>query len=125
MKTLERNKRIFYYALFVESRPHVDDYGNETTEVDLIYGNPVFVKANISSAKGEVAIRLFGSSEDYDRLIVVDDPQTPINEYSILWVDTLPVLVDGETVTPHDYVVTKVARSLNSASIAIRKVTVA
>ena len=56
-----------------------------------------------------------------------------IDEYTVLWVDTAPrvdetgALVtndDGEVVTPHDYIVKKVAKSLNSVSIAISKVVV-
>ena len=31
---------------------------------------------------------------------------------------------DGEVITPHDYIVKKVAKSLNSVSVAISKVTV-
>ena len=69
--------------------------------------------------------RQFGESESYDKVIVLDNPNTPIDEYSTLWVDTLPLLnEDGSTETPHDYVVKKVARSLNSVSIAISKVIV-
>jgi hypothetical protein len=61
----------------------------------------------------------------YDKVIVLDDRSTPIDEYSILWVDTPPLLNDdGSTDTPHNYVVRKVARSLNGASIAIGKVDV-
>jgi hypothetical protein len=42
-----------------------------------------------------------------------------------MWVDTLPHLnEDGSTDTPHDYIVKKVARSLNGVSIAISKVRV-
>lgn len=124
MRTLERNKVTFYYALFVRKTPHLDDYGNATSEFDVVYGDPILAKANISAARGETASRLFGESEDYDRVIILDDPRHAIDEYSILWVDTLPVLVDGATETPHDYIVKKVARSLNSVSIAIRKVRV-
>lgn len=59
----------------------------------------------------------------YDKVIVMDDPRTVIDEYSIMWIDKLPVMNrDGTTDTPHDYVVKKVARSLNSVSIAVAKV---
>lgn len=56
-----------------------------------------------------------------------------IDEYTVLWVDKTPqvdetgALVtndDGEVITPHDYIVKKVAKSLNSVSVAISKVTV-
>ena len=79
------------------------------------------------------ARRRRGSSVSYDKIIVMDFITPPIDEYSVLWVDTLPILnADGslkvndagEVITPHDYVVKKVAKSLNSVSIAISKVTV-
>jgi hypothetical protein len=80
---------------------------------------------NISSAQGEMQTRQFGESETYDKVIVLGNPNTPIDEYSILWVDTEPMLSDDSTKkVAHDYVVKKVARSLNSVSIAISKVNV-
>ena len=57
----------------------------------------------------------------------------PIDAYTILWVDTVPKLSedgslllndDGSTVTPHDHIVKKVAKSINSVSIAISRVEV-
>ena len=111
----------------------VDEYGNELNETTVAYSNPVACKGNISAARGETAVRQFGEYESYDRVIVMDDPNTPINEYAVLWVDSIPTLNengslatnnDGSPVTPWDYTVKKVARSLNSVSIAISKVTV-
>ena len=109
----------FYYAHYVGKKEMTDDYGNNSGEFELVYGEPVKVFGNISAAQGEVQTRQFGESETYDKVIILDNPKTPIDEYSILWVDKTP---DNES--PHDYVVKKVARSLNSVSIAISKVTV-
>ncbi len=125
MRCMERNKTKFYYALYIDKNDIKDEYGNITGEYEVLYGNPVAVKGNISSAMGETQVRQFGGRESYDKVIVLDNPETPINEYSILWVDTLPHLnEDGTTNTPHDYIVKKVAKSLNSVSFAIRKVNV-
>ena len=41
MKCLERNKQRFYYCLFAGKTPIVDEYGNETGESIITYGNPV------------------------------------------------------------------------------------
>lgn len=50
----------------------------------------------------------------------------PINVSTVFWIDTLPEIAeDGTTNTPHDYIVKKVATSLNSVSIAVSKVSVA
>ncbi|MEG1564133.1 MAG: hypothetical protein RR365_10475, partial [Bacteroides sp.] len=72
-------------------------------------------------------------NEVYDKVIVADNSIPLINEYSVLWIDTMPQLdktgalaIDksGKVITPYDYVVTKVARSLTGVSIAVSKVKV-
>ena len=125
MRCMTRNKSTFYYASYTGETDVLDDYGNYTGECDLTYGNPVRVSGNVSAAQGGIQSREFGVSENYDKVIVLDDRDAPIDEHSILWVDTLPHLNDdGSTDTPHDYIVRKVARSLNGVSIAIGKVNV-
>lgn len=133
MVCMNRNKLTFFYALYVSKEQGTDDYGNPTGGVDVTYGNPQEFKANISAAKGETQTRQFGESENYDKVIIMGSDAPPIDEYSILWIDTVPQLDDtgalatnddGEVITPHDYIVKKVARSLNSVSIAISKVNV-
>ena len=125
MRCLVRNKRKFYYASYIGETEITDEYGNATGEYNLAYENPIQLLGNVSAAQGEMQSRQFGESESYDKVIVLDDSDTPIDEYAILWVDTLPHLnEDGSTDTPHDYIVRKVARSLNGVSIAISKVDV-
>ena len=125
MRALVRNKTLIYYADYQEKRPIEDEYGNMTGEYDLLYGNPLAVKANVSAAKGESITRQFGDDVSYDRIILLDDPNFPITESSILWIDTPPVILeDGTTETPHDYIVKRVAPSINSVSIAVSKVNV-
>ena len=125
MKCMECNKTAFYYALYASRTELTDDYGNKTGEYQINYGNPVKEYGNISAAKGEMQNQQFGESEAYDKVIVLGNPQTSIDEHSILWVDSTPIMAqNGSTTTPHDYIVKKVARSLNSVSIAVSKVDV-
>lgn len=125
MKTLARNKIRIFYANYREKVPLKDEYGNLTGEYDIVYDNPVEIKANVSAARGEATTRQFGDDEGYDRVIVLDDPKLPIAVTSIFWIDTLPEIAeDGSTKTPHDYIVKQVATSLNSVSIAVSKVNV-
>ena len=125
MRCMVRNKSRFYYASHIGETEIIDEYGNATGEYEISYGNPIESFGNVSAAQGEMESRQFGESESYDKVIVLDDINAPIDEHSILWVDTLPHLnEDGTTNTPHDYTVKKVARSLNGVSIAIRKVSV-
>lgn len=133
MRCMQRNKIVFYYALFSERVPIVDEYGNATGEYDVRHGNPVKSSANISAAKGETQTRQFGENVSYDKVIAMDNDSPPIDEYSILWIDTMPELnadgslavdSEGKVKSPHDYIVKKVARSLNSVSYAVSKVSV-
>ena len=58
----------------------------------------------------------FGGIAHYDRVLVTGDMECPIAETSVLWIDK------QDTSKPYDYVVTGIARSLNSITIAVRKV---
>ena len=125
MRCMIRNKTTFYYASYTDQTEMIDEYGNATGQYDVAYGNPIKMLGNVSAAQGEIQSRQFGESESYDKVIVLDEKDAPIDEHSILWVDTLPHLnEDGSTDTPYDYIVKKVARSLNGVSIAISKVAV-
>ena len=133
MKTMQRNKSVFWYALYSGSEEIEDEWGNLTGETTIVYDDPLEYAGNISAAQGESSTRQFGESIGYDKVIVMDNDAPDIDEYSVLWVDSTPELDDdgalavdddGETVTPYDYIVKKVARSLNSVSIAISKVDV-
>ena len=125
MRCMVRNRSKFYYASYIGETEIIDEYGNATGEYTLSYGDPVETYGNVSAAQGEMQNRQFGESESYDKVIVLGERDVPLDEHSILWVDTLPHLnEDDSTDTPHDYVVKKVARSLNGVSIAISKVDV-
>ena len=125
MRCMTRNKTAFYYASYINETEITDEFGNGTGEYDITYTNPIKALGNVSAAQGAIQNRQFGESESYDKVIVLDDRNTPIDEYAILWVDTPPHLnEDGSTDTPHDYIVRKIARSLNGVSIAISKVDV-
>jgi hypothetical protein len=111
----------------------IDDYGNLTGESKVIHDNPLPSKANISPAKGETQTQQFGEDDSYDKVIVTDKNAPTLDEFSWLWVDTMPLLnedgtlevdANGEIITPHDYIVKKVASSINSVSYAISKVRV-
>ena len=135
-RTCFRNKQPFWYALYDATVEQYDEYGNQIG-TSASYGNPVQTSGNISPAKGDVVARQFGDDDQYDKVIVTGDRDTPIDEYAVLWIDTVPELdengalkvnADGEIVTPWDYIVRKVARGLpnfGSTEIAVSKVTVA
>ena len=133
MRAMKRNKRQFWYALYKKKRPVQDEYGNDTGEYEILRENPARFCANISAAKGETSTRQFGESESYDKVITMDNTAPPIDEYTVLWVDTTPAVdaagalltnENGDVLTPYDYLVKKVAKSLNGVTVAISKVVV-
>ena len=118
MRALVRNKVPFYYALY-EGSEEVMRNGLHTGEYQVIYSDPILTYGNISAGTGNSDSELYGlSASDYDKVIVMDEVSIPLNESSVLWVDNL------DTNSSYDYIVKRVARSLNSVSIAIKKVNV-
>lgn len=119
MRILERNKQKFYYSLYEGEIDTRDSYGNFQPK----YSDVKIFKASISSAKGNTESELFGTTIDYDRVIITDDMSCRIDEQSVLFVDIKPKY--DECGRPlGDYIVKRVARSLNNISYAISKVDV-
>lgn len=135
MRSANRNKQDFWYALYDAVSEGTDEYGNIVSQYPT-YGNPVKASGNISPAKGEVIARQFGDDSLYNRVIGPLPIDTPINEYAILWIGVTPeVNVDGslkmddggQPVTPHNYIVRKKAPSLpvfGGVMLAVDEVTV-
>lgn len=122
MRCLDRNKRSFYYATYTGKT--MGTSGNyKTGENTVTYSNPIAATGNISAARGNAEIEMFGASLNYDKTIALSKPL--FDEYAVLWVDVTPQLdAQGQTTTPYDYVVVRKAVSLNSVLYAIRKVEV-
>ena len=117
MRSLERNKREIYYALYIGNEEIKDDNGYSTGEYKKTYGTPVKLRINVSAARGTAYTREFGDLQNYDKTMVTTE-NLPIDENTILWVDDL------DTTHPHDYEVIQVAKSLNQTQYAINKVKV-
>ena len=123
MKCLKRNKLKFYYSLFQNKTPIVDSNGRKTGEYTVGYSEPIYLEANVSSAMGETQVEQFGTDLQYDKVIVTDNTSLKIDENTVLFVDVPPQFdTDGRPL--YDYIVKKVAKSLNSISYAISKVKV-
>lgn len=120
MRCMAKNKQKFYYCLFQSKVPNTDSQGRKTGGYRTVYGDAVEAMGNISAATGESQAEVFGSMEDYDKVIVVDNAGPVMDENTVLFVDKSPAY--GKDGTPlFDYTVKRVARSLNSISYAIRK----
>lgn len=124
MRSLRRNERTFWYANYTGDEEILSD-GKRTGQRQVKYGSPVKASANVSAARGSLDDEHFGINADYDRTITTCDNTIGIDESSVLWIEKDPEIgADGSTQTPWDYVVVKIARSLNSTTIAIKKVSV-
>lgn len=123
MRCLHRNKRKFYYALFKEKLAIKDEYGNDSGEYRVVYQTPVEMKANVSAATGEAQVEQFGNSLLYDKVIITDELDCPVDEHSVLCIDS-PPSYDNDGNLIFDYIVKKVAKSINTISFAVSKVEV-
>lgn len=123
MRCMERNKRTFWYCLYDRKEPIIDEDGNETGEEQIVYKPAQSLRANISAASGSSQVEQFGNLAGYDKVIVLDDTSCPVDENTVLFLDKEPVYdEDGKPL--YDYMVRRVAKSLNSVSIAVTKVSV-
>lgn len=137
MRGLKRNQNTLYYQLYSENIPiyETDLDGNIVTdpitdeplltgETKVGYSDPVEFRANVSAARGEAQSDPFGIDLSYDKTMVTCDMDLPIDELSVLFIDKKPEFgADGNLANSADYKVVKVAKSLNSALYAIKKIT--
>ena len=122
MRCMDRNKSAFWYLLYDGKTMNMSDDGYETGQMSVKYKDAVKMMANISPASGAAQVEQFGQFVSYDKVIVTDDMDCPIAEDTVLFVDKNPEYKDGKPL--YDYIVKRVAKSLNSISIAISKVNV-
>ena len=117
MRSLNRNKRLIYYALKSGDTTNVDEYGNETGESTPTYGERKALMVNISAATGQEAVAAFGSFTGYSRTMCVADNACPIEEDSIIWFGIEPT-------EPYNYIVVRKADGKNGVLYALQEVTV-
>ena len=123
MKTLKRNQVSLWYLLYDHKGPVKDEDGNETGESQVFYKTAVQMCANVSAATGTAQVEQFGNLAGYDKVIVTDDLTCPIDENTVLFLDKEPEY-DDDGLPLYDYLVKRVAKSLNSISYAVSKVSV-
>lgn len=137
MRSLKKNKRSIYFATYSEQITiyKKDDDGNivyEEIDGELIpviiaekagYSEPKEFYANISAGKGTAQEEVFGTDVDFTRSICTTDLSLPIDERSIVWIESEPKYLADGTVDPDsaDYkVAAKPAKGLNSLVIALK-----
>jgi len=116
LRTVQRNKRTIYYALYEGVAEVVDSDGNYTGEQEVKYGEIQTARMNVSGGRGQAEIELFGVDNPFTRTAVTDDLETPFNTDTIFWFDADP-LVD-----PHNYRCTGISRTINQVVIALAEI---
>lgn len=117
MQCMSINKQKLYYALYEGKEEIVDEYGNKTGNYTIQYSDPVEAYMNISPARGTSDVEQFGINTNYTNTLITDDMACPIAEDSVLWI--------GKNVEEsYNYMVVAIAKSINSITIAVRKVDV-
>lgn len=115
MRGLERNKQPVWYARYEGKTEIIDANGNRTGEFIESYSDPVKVMMNVAPARGYIDWSPFGVFTPYDIAAMTNDTDLPITETSIIWVYKAPP-------EPHNYVVVRIARSINNVVYALRGV---
>ena len=118
MRTLQRNKRTIWYALYNGVTEVVDEDGNYTGEQEVSYGEPIQARMNVSGGRGQAEIELFGVDNPFTRTAVTDDLTTPFTTDTIFWFEA-----DPET-DPHNYRCTGISRTINQVVIALAELDV-
>ena len=113
MRNLKINQRLVHYAKYIESKPILDEYGNTTLEVENVYGEPQVIMVNYSSNTGQLATETFGNLTEYSRVISMVG-SCPFSEGDVLWIEVA-------TSSKPNYMVKRIADSLNSYLIAIEE----
>ena len=119
MRNLNRNKRSLWYAVPMGNTPILDEYGNDTLEVEMAFASPLPFQANVSASIGQEAIEVFGSQTEYTRTVSIAGSECPLVEGSRVWFGIEP----NEDETNHNYTVARVADSKNGYLLALREVT--
>lgn len=122
MRLLRRNLVPIWYSKNIGAGEVYDDDGNPTGEPYSVFSTPEMVMANVTTPTGFANVEKFGSIVSYDVQIVVEDADTPIDETTVLWVGIDPEIVNGQFTVPYNYLVRRVARSLNWATLECAEV---
>lgn len=118
MRTLQRNKRTIWYALYNGVTEVVDEDGNYTGEQEVSYGKPIQARMNVSGGRGQAEIELFGVDNPFTRTAVTDDLTTTFTTDTIFWFEADP------KTDPYNYRCTGISRTINQVVIALAEVEV-
>ena len=118
MRDLEKNKETIYAKNFLREDDNIDADGYYDGTKTIVYSKRFEIKTNISGAKGQSQVEIFGTDVAYDKIFVLtraEFEKLKLTENSVFFVDTK----DKEK---YDYQVARIAKTINQVVIAIKKV---
>lgn len=116
MQLLKRNQSTIKYKNYSGTMTlKTDSSGDYTGEYTESYSELKTLQSYVTANRGNASDEMFGTSLDYDNVIYAP-LWCDMDEYSLLW-----VFADAST-AQNDYIVKRVATSLNHKAIAIKKV---
>lgn len=118
MRTVQRNRREVWYALYQGVTDVVDDDGNYTGEQEVSYATPVKAWMNVSGGRGQAMVEEFGIDNPFTHTAVTPDLKTAFNTDTIFWFYKTPS--DGA----HNFRCTGISRTPNQVVIALAEVEV-
>lgn len=119
MRVADRNRKPFWYSLFVDSTEQIDENGDYSGEGEAAYADPVKAYGRISPVAGNAGLENFGIGIEYDRTIALDGTDWPITEDTGIFIDKEPEAGKNDA---FDYRVTAVRPDINFTLIAVKKV---
>lgn len=123
MRSLKKNQSTYIACRYKKTEDVVDLQGYKTGEKVVRYYPPMTFKANISGAKGNVFVEVFGTDINYDKTISMSKSyfkQLKFDDNTVFFIEKKPAFKDA---TPlYDYRVLKIAETINEVVIAIKKV---
>lgn len=98
MRLLDRERRLVLVSLHARAVPVTDAQGRLTGRHEAERSPQIPVAASVSAARGSARGTAFGRELDYDRTVIVDDPDFPADEATVLWIDVFDPGWRGEPV---------------------------
>lgn len=101
MRSMARNERRFWYALYVGKVDVVDSNGDKTGDKEFKYSAPVEFWAVLSPGRGVSGFGgssypdVYGADIDAERKLITTDLTLPVDETSLIWKSEPTTLEDG------------------------------
>ena len=129
MRNLARNKRPIAWVNYKGNEAYEDESHNLSGEKIVKYYPLKKGKHHVTGATGNSMVEVFGTDIKYDKVVLFTkdefhktgvDKKDHITENSVFFIDVKPAY-DNNGIPMYDYVVKRIAETINEVVIAIAK----